>query len=130
VQKTLAIVIGVSLLILISWFTLRVYTMTSQPGLKLKDNVYTVVNCEQPRDELAGVACPYLYCNKALLESGEIPENASISRLPGTGSAATNTVSIDGMISYTTKENVPVRQHFQCQMQGDQVLDYKIFAIE
>ena len=122
-QKTLAIIVGVSLFILISWFTLRVYTMTSQPGLKLQDNVYTVVNCEQPRDEHASMACPYLYCNKALLESGEIPENANIRR-------ATNTDSIEGVISYTTKENVPVRQRFQCQMQGDQVIDYKIFTVE
>jgi hypothetical protein len=104
--------------------------MTSQPGLKLKDNLFTVVNCEQPRDEHASVACPYLYCNKALLESGEIPENASISRSPGTTSPATNTASIDGVISYATKESVPVRQRFQCQMQGDQVIDYKIFAVE
>lgn len=127
-NRILAIVVGVSLLILISWFTLRVYTMTSQPGLKLKDKVFTVVNCKQPRDEHASMACPYLYCNKALLESGDIPENANISRSPGT--PATDTASIDGVISYATKENVPVRQRFQCQMQGDQVIDYKIFAAE
>jgi hypothetical protein len=129
-QKILGIIVGVSLLILISWFTWRVYTMTSQPGLKLKDKVFTVVNCEQPRDEYASMACPYLYCNKALLESGEIPENASISRTPATGTPAAKTASIEGVISYTTKEKVPVRQHFQCQMQGDQVIDYKIFAVE
>lgn len=127
-QKTLAIVVGVSLLILISWFTWRVYTMTSQPGLKLKEKVFTVVNCEQPRDEHASMACPYLYCNKALLESGDIPENANISRSPAT--PATNTSNIDGVISYTTRENVPVRQRFQCQMQGDRVIEYKIFAVE
>jgi hypothetical protein len=99
--------------------------MTSQPGLKLKDNVYIVVNCEQPRDTHASVACPYLYCNKALLESGEIPENASISRSSDTSQSA-----IDGVIRYTTKENIPVRRQFQCQMQGDKVIDYKILAVE
>lgn len=128
-HKTLGTIIGIALLILISWFSLRLYQVMSQPGLKLKDNVYSVVNCEQPRDEHAAMACPYLYCNKALLESGEIPENASISRSPEAQPPVGNN-NIDGLIRYTTKENVPVRQRFQCQMQGDTVIGYKILAIE
>lgn len=120
-NKILGTVLGISLLILISWFTLRVYTMTSLPGLKLKDDVYTVVNCEPPRDEHARLACPYLYCNKALLESGEIPANANISRAPGT-----TLNRFDGVISYTTKEHVDVRRRFQCDMQGDEVLGYQV----
>lgn len=126
-HKILGAVIGISLFILISWFSIRLYTFTSQPGLKLQDNVYTVVNCEQPRDEHAIMACPYLYCNKALLESGEIPENASINRTTGAEASTTN---IDGEIHYTTKGNMPIRQNFQCQMQGDQLISYKILAIE
>lgn len=124
-HKILGTIIGVSLFILISWFSLRLYQVTSQPGLKLKDNLYTVVNCEQPRDEHASMACPYLYCNKALLESGDIPENANISR-----SQTSSTSSIEGIISYTTRENIPVTKRFQCQMQGDKVGNYTILAIE
>lgn len=129
-HKILGTIIGISLLILISWFSLRLYKVTSQPALKLKDNVYSIVNCEQPREGHASMVCPYLYCNKALLESGKIPENARISRSPGTAQPASKPGSIDGVITYTTLENVPVRQRFQCQMQGDKVIDYQILADE
>lgn len=124
-HRILGTLVGISLLILISWFSMRLYTVTSQPALKLNDKVFTIINCEQPRDEHAQSACPYLYCNKALLESGEIPENAGISR--SVTSSATN---IEGIISYTTKDNINIRQGFQCKMQGDKVIDYKILAIE
>lgn len=126
-QKILGTTIGVSLFILISWFGIKLYTFTSQPGLKLQDKIFTVVNCEQPRDEQASMACPYLYCNKALLESGEIPENANINRTAKTEASMNN---IKGEIRYTTKENVPIRQDFQCKMQGDKVIGYKILAIK
>ncbi len=126
-QKILGTIVGISLFILISWFSIKLYTFTSQPGLKLQGKVFTVVNCEQPRDEYAIMACPYLYCNKALLESGEFPENASINRTTGTD---TSMSSINGEIRYTTKESIPIRLNFQCQMQGDKVIDYKILAIK
>lgn len=129
-HKTLGIITGISLLILISWFGWRLYQITSQPALKLENKVYTVVNCEQPRDGLASMICPYLYCNKALLESGKIPETARISRSTYTPPSATGSARIDGLISYSTKENTPVRQRFQCHMQGDKVADYNILAIE
>ena len=126
-QKILGTTIGISLFILISWFGIKFYTFTSQPALKLQDKVFTVMNCEQPRDEQASMACPYLYCNKTLLESGKFPENANIIRSTGKGASQN---SINGEIRYTTKENVPIRQDFQCQMQGDKVIDYKILAIK
>lgn len=129
-HKTLGIITGISLLILISWFSWRLYQITSQPALKLENKSYSVVNCEQPRDEHASMICPYLYCNKALLESGKIPETARISRSADVPPSAAASTRIDGLISYSTKENIPAQQRFQCYMQGDNVSDYNILDIE
>lgn len=129
-HKTLGIITGVSLLILISWFSWRLYQITSQPALKLENKTYSVVNCEQPRDEHASMICPYLHCNKALLESGEIPENARISRSTNTPPSASGTTRIDGLISYSTTENKPIQKRFECNMLGDKLIDYHILAVE
>ena len=94
----------------------------------MKDNIYTVVNCESPRDEHANMACPYLYCNKALLESGQIPINAKISRSHNKN--ADNKNNINGVIRYSNEKNMTQQHSFQCQMQNDTVIDYKTLPIK
>lgn len=127
-KKIIGIIIALILIGFIVRLQMNQHEYDTTPRIANVNGIITISNCDNPRDDNAEIACPHLYCEKAVYETGLINGKYRLVSVEDRYNGDTKVAVITGKVEYknTTTSNTLTR--YMCIIKDNIIINTEVMS--